>query len=446
MSKLSIEAEGGELILQNENGDYSIIPKKDATRIQMYMKKGQHDRIDKYVSKLPLASQYAEDGTIIADPGDGFLKGLWHGIKRSANPKNWGKADYTAEKDFGSAYQKARGEGAKEFTYKGERYNTKYDGTPEQQLRETGITDNQMHDRTNKEKKLSENLAPFGYQNMASRYLDAAILNNKSPQRVEIEQLAEKGDEVSQRRLDAFSLYTGVPQKYNTFSVSKYKPSKSKEASSEYLAINSDELRSKLLEMANVNTRGDEKPITYMGKTFNKPEKIEEDSFSYVDRTGVMGQFKIDRGEDERGKYVSYYDKWDMAKKEFGKPFEIYDRVYYEKGERNYPKIEKISEDIKKVQKDKSLSDDEKLQKIRELNKEMGRLFDSRDVPVTYTSSELSKLDTSDLTNINIKGLQKDLYNKGYDLPNSTKKDGSFDGVWGEETEAALNDWKQKNK
>lgn len=37
-----------------------------------------------------------------------------------------------------------------------------------------------------------------------------------------------------------------------------------------------------------------------------------------------------------------------------------------------------------------------------------------------------------------IQGLQYELSNKGYELPKSTKKDGSFDGVWGEETKQAL--------
>jgi hypothetical protein len=41
--------------------------------------------------------------------------------------------------------------------------------------------------------------------------------------------------------------------------------------------------------------------------------------------------------------------------------------------------------------------------------------------------------------------LQNELVNNlGYTLPKSTKKDGTFDGVWGEETETALNDYRKK--
>ena len=35
---------------------------------------------------------------------------------------------------------------------------------------------------------------------------------------------------------------------------------------------------------------------------------------------------------------------------------------------------------------------------------------------------------------------------KGYKLPKSTKKDGSFDGIWGDETKQALLDYQTKNK
>jgi hypothetical protein len=50
---------------------------------------------------------------------------------------------------------------------------------------------------------------------------------------------------------------------------------------------------------------------------------------------GVMGNYKISRGVDEKGHFISYYDKWklDIGPEKnggfIGKPFEIYDRIYY---------------------------------------------------------------------------------------------------------------------
>lgn len=53
-----------------------------------------------------------------------------------------------------------------------------------------------------------------------------------------------------------------------------------------------------------------------------------------------LGQYKIDAGKDERGPYISYYDKFDLDSvapplgatldRTFGNPFEIYNRVYYD--------------------------------------------------------------------------------------------------------------------
>ncbi|HRT03052.1 MAG TPA: hypothetical protein P5513_03835, partial [Candidatus Diapherotrites archaeon] len=45
-----------------------------------------------------------------------------------------------------------------------------------------------------------------------------------------------------------------------------------------------------------------------------------------------------------------------------------------------------------------------------------------------------------------IKGLQDILFKKGYKLPKSTKEDGTFDGILGDETKNALLDWQTKNK
>ena len=45
---------------------------------------------------------------------------------------------------------------------------------------------------------------------------------------------------------------------------------------------------------------------------------------------GVMGNFNVSKGVDpETGRpYVAYRDLWDIAPANFGKPFEIYDRIY----------------------------------------------------------------------------------------------------------------------
>jgi len=99
----------------------------------------------------------------------------------------------------------------------------------------------------------------------------------------------------------------------------------------------------------------------------------------------------------------SVYDKWDLEPVDFGKPFEIYDRIYV-----------------------KDYGDGQKK-----------RMY--------YSDKELSELDI-DKKNFDTLALQIELSNRDYKLPKSTKKDGSFDGVWGDETKNALIDWQNKNK
>ena len=45
-----------------------------------------------------------------------------------------------------------------------------------------------------------------------------------------------------------------------------------------------------------------------------------------------MGNYTLSEGQDEKGNYISYYDRWDLdipGASIIGKPFEIYDRIYY---------------------------------------------------------------------------------------------------------------------
>ena len=88
---------------------------------------------------------------------------------------------------------------------------------------------------------------------------------------------------------------------------------------------------------------------------------------------------------------------------DFGKPFEIYDRIYI---------------------------------------KDYG---DGKQKRMYYSDKELSELDI-DKKNFDTLALQRELSNRGYKLPKSTKEDGTFDGVWGDETKNALLDYQIKNK
>ena len=59
-----------------------------------------------------------------------------------------------------------------------------------------------------------------------------------------------------------------------------------------------------------------------------------------------------------------------------------------------------------------------------------------------YSDSELSKLDINK-KNFDTLALQRELSNRGYKLPKSIKRDGTFDGVFGEEVKQTLLKYKQ---
>ena len=69
-----------------------------------------------------------------------------------------------------------------------------------------------------------------------------------------------------------------------------------------------------------------------------------------------LGHFKMALGHDEKGYYISYHDVWNLEpggiSLDFGKPFEIYDRIYFDP-----QKIEgALAEQRKRIVEDKELA------------------------------------------------------------------------------------------
>jgi len=68
MKNTNVEVEGGEIILQSDEGHYAIIPAKDRQKV-MDMQ-GNDAAINEYIKSLPKESDYAEDGTLIKGTDD----------------------------------------------------------------------------------------------------------------------------------------------------------------------------------------------------------------------------------------------------------------------------------------------------------------------------------------------------------------------------------------
>lgn len=376
---IKVEAENLELILENSHGDKAIIPANKRDWVKQKLSEGCHDCIDSLVETLPVASQYAQDGSWFPS---------W------MNPYNWGVTDYSDKGDFNTAFSIARKKGEKEFLFKGERYNTNYKGTPQQQLKETGLTDEQIQNRSKLNKNLTKNIYPYSYNNLEKRIWTAGILGKKEENREAIDKDPRPYDK---EKLDALNLYAGVPQKNNTFRISNYKPSTSKDNINYYTFNNqNDRFVENLINYAYAKSKDS---FTLSGKSYDIGVKgIVADQ-----EKNVMGNYKMSTGEDDRGTYVSFYDKWDLAPADFGKPFEIYDRIYT----RNYFGKQK-------------------------------RMY--------YSDKELSEIDINK-KNFDTLALQKELNNRGYKLPKSTKSDETFDGIFGDETKNALLEYrKSQNK
>lgn len=224
-------------------------------------------------------------------------------------------------------------------------------------------------------------IVPFGYQNIyeSIKNIPENILNGIDGESKTT--LGQGGQEFFRKwrrfnfpeREDAWRMYLGLPQVSKTFKISNYRPSKSRE-NKYYYAIDRwlqrqteqkrNHLRSSLEYMESQKeeyqkTRtGGLRPIT--GRNLeNAKENAKRELAELSDATmmkslvestgkrhsiistdrvgksgiGIMGDFTLTTGQDEHGNYISYHDKWDLANNQFegivGKPFEIYDRIYY---------------------------------------------------------------------------------------------------------------------
>ncbi len=183
---------------------------------------------------------------------------------------------------------------------------------------------------------------------------------------------------------DAWRLYLGMPQEDNTFGISDYQPSRSKD-DKYYFKIKGfwDDFESYLKKRNDRDFKEVTDALTKVAKNQQELEELvdkwattdeEKEAGEYIKkglpfsgnglrdyieflssepgkkmdvksevRNGdkqddIMFHYTMSCGQDEKGCYIAYYDKWDLASffsenivtKGVGKPFEIYDRLYYD--------------------------------------------------------------------------------------------------------------------
>lgn len=337
--------------------------------------------------------------------GGMYQDGGW--IPSWMNPKNWGVTDYSDKGDFNTAFFEAKKAGEEEFMYKDKRYNTKSNLTPDQQVKAYGITDNQ---RVLNPSTFRKNVATIktgnGYETSIPYILKTTLGIEK-----ELSDYTGYGGSPNAKEQDAFRLYLGMPQLNNSLRPSKYKKDAFEISGYNELLPNempTDEevefFGKPLYNSEFIKHKDKSKNVKFKNSGLGYPIKPLGDY--------IMGRHTVRKGKDDRGEYLEYIDKFDFDTykyndipvgeigDKFNKPYSIYGRKYY----KDY------GDGVKKA--------------------------------MYYTDKELSELDVNK-KNFDTLALQRELGNRGYKLPKSTKKDGKFDGIMGDETKNALQEYKK---
>jgi hypothetical protein len=139
---------------------------------------------------------------------------------------------------------------------------------------------------------------------------------------------------------EMYAKVMGVPHKSKYISESKYKPSKAKDSDAKYYTVDWDSMidKQKLIDYAIENKlmKGENMVVNSLAP-FLKEGYMPEEEFKNID---PLQNFTIGLGEDDKGRYLSVYDKYDFNKtfNTVTAPFEIYDRFHlYKLGGENIP-------------------------------------------------------------------------------------------------------------
>jgi len=133
-------------------------------------------------------------------------------------------------------------------------------------------------------------------------------------------------DKGREKMEDAYRMYLGISQEHDTFGISDHQPTRAKEQ--KYYYKISGFFENLLVKKYREDGQQMIRDIL---------QKIDSKEAHNDNNMGdVMGHYTMGKGEDEHGAYISYYDQWDLdaisiegKKGFFGKPYEIYDRIYY---------------------------------------------------------------------------------------------------------------------
>lgn len=177
----------------------------------------------------------------------------------------------------------------------------------------------------NWKENLSENINPYGYGKQGTahspfnRLYRAVVLDKPEAGRGEmafINKGAGPDSEKQERdlrygeseRQDLLSMSLGQTPKHGVIAESLYRPANSTDSDATYYqSPATDTAIRDSMNVSDLDQNLYQRDIkSYLSGDSDKPH-LQKGGLG-----GVLGRFTIDKGQDEKGHYISYYDKWDL--------------------------------------------------------------------------------------------------------------------------------------
>jgi hypothetical protein len=177
---------------------------------------------------------------------------------------------------------------------------------------------------------LFNNIRPVEYPGVISgiKNISMGLLNQNAPPQKDSKGLYDIGEEAWQKALGK----TQQPMQSHYIIPSKYKPGDAKDPNAKYYTLKEGVIDPQLLieEVKRRNLKDNEVAFMPSLAPFIREGFMPEHEFSQID---PLQKFKLMKGSDDKGNFVSIYDKYDFAGplNSLIVPYEFYDRYYYKK-------------------------------------------------------------------------------------------------------------------
>ena len=343
----------------------------------------------------------------------------WDKVKSTLNPKNWGIKDYTDKGDFNAAYSSARKAGEKEFMWNNKRYHTNKD------------TDPLIKNPKNEEEVALNNYYKEYYPEFIKNY-------NKNRPNVNIDPEINRASYNPRSKTLNIQSYDDEMGDFMA-ELAHHKQKKGIKGSVRY---SYESLR-----------YGDDKKYDKTGTLEYDAHRLIEPAL-YMQRDGNLSKEDILKLQ----KYLKVKEDGILGKDTYKA---VVDKYYNKDIIKEYLNTEDLSEEFKdKLINQKypdayyntmssfyldQLSEDPNIN-LKGLTHNKKYYYEDDNWEGAYfDDNQLLKLNPNN-KNFDTLALQIELSNRGYKLPKSTRSDGSFDGIWGDETKNALLDYQSKNK